>query len=349
MNIKDFGTLSDGRKARLFILKNDCIEVSVSDYGASLISLFVPDKNNHPVDIVLGFDSVLEYETDAGTYIGCNVGRNANRIGSGKFVLNGITYNLDKNDGEKNNLHSGLHPYSKRLWTVEESSDNSITFSLESPHMDQGFPGNLKLYINYTLTDKNQLKITYEGTPDADTVINVTNHSYFNLNGQGNGDILNLNLTVFADNFTPTDQYSIPTGEIKSVNGTPMDFRNSKPIGQDIAKDYMPLKMAGGYDHNWCINNYDSNLQKVIKVTSTITGITMEMETDYPGVQIYTANYISNVKGKSNSVYQEKSAVCFEPQFFPDAVNHENFPQPICKAGEKYHKEIVYTFDSSTN
>lgn len=345
MIIKDFGNLSDGRKARLFILKNQIIEAAVSDYGATLVSLTVPDKNHNPVDIVLGFDNVSGYENDDGTYIGCNVGRNANRIGNGSIVLNGIAYALDKNDG-KNNLHSGFHPYSKRLWNVEDYSENSVTFSLESPDMDQGFPGNLKLFIHYSLTADNQLQITYSGTPDADTIINVTNHSYFNLNGQGNGDILNLDLTVYADCFTPADQYSIPTGEIRSVDGTPMDFRISKPIGKDIEKDFLPLKLAKGYDHNWCINNYDGTLQKAIEVVSKTTGITMEIDTDYPGVQIYTANFVNNVKGKDNCVYQEKTAVCFEPQFFPDAIHHNNFVSPICKAGNEFHKEIVYTFNS---
>lgn len=344
MIIKNFGNLSNGETASLYILNNKDMEISVTDFGTSLVSLKVPDRHGQLTDIVLGYDDVTGYEKDATNYIGCNVGRNANRIAHGCFEYNNKTYILEKNAGN-DNLHSGYNPYSKRLWTVEYAEENKIIFSLLSPHLDQGFPGNIKIFITYELLPECQLKITYSGTPDADTILNITNHSYFNLNGHGNGNCFNHTLSVNADYFTPSNAHSITTGEIESVVDTPMDFRTGKDIGRDIDKPYLQLIQAQGYDHNWCIRDYDGSLKNAVNVSAKSTGISMSVSTDYPGIQIYTSNYLNNVHGKNGVLYHKRCAVCFEPQFFPNAIQHKNFVSPICKAGQSFHKEIIYKFD----
>ena len=342
MKHRTFGYTKDGKQTELYTLKTGRFALSVSDYGSSLVNLAVLGPDMVSVDVVLGYDDVTGYEEDAGSYLGCNVGRNANRIGQACFSLNGVTYQLDKNDGE-NNLHSGYEPYSKRIWKVEKLNDAFITFSLESPHMDQGFPGNVKLYVTYEILNEESFRIVYEAETDADTVINLTNHSYFNLNGEGAGGIEDHHLTMYADCFTPTGAGSIPTGEIRAVEGTPMDFRRGKRVGRDIGADYEQLTLAGGYDHNW-VTRTDGMVHDIVKVRGDITGITMEIATDYPGVQMYTGNYLDGLKGKKGHVYTKRTGICFEPQFYPDAVNRPEFISPVCKVGEKYRKEIIYKF-----
>ncbi|MCD8020808.1 MAG: galactose mutarotase [Clostridiales bacterium] len=341
MNILDFGTTTDGQNAQLYVLKNDTMECRVTDFGTILVNLFVPDKNGTPIDIVLGYNNVIKYEKDTQS-LGCNVGRIANRIRGASFTLNDTVYTLDKNEGE-NNLHSGFHPYSKRIWAVENYNDTSITFSLESPDMDQGFPGAIKMHVTYKLSD-NRLLITYEGTPDKDTIINMTNHSYFNLNGQGNGDILEHTVLLHASRFTPSDPALIPTGDILPVADTPMDFTRTKAIGRDIHEKYDQLLQGLGYDHNYCIDDYDGTTRTAVWVDSDQAGIHMEIATNYPGVQMYTANYLKDIPGKDGKIYQPYEAVCFEPQFYPDAINQPAFVSPICKAGDKFSREIQYTF-----
>lgn len=342
IEIKDFGTLPDGLNAKLYILKSDNIELAVTDYGTTLVSLKVPDRKGNMTDIVLGYDNVEGYANDTDYYFGCNVGRNANRIGNAQFTINGKEYKLDKNDGE-NNLHSGFSPYSKRLWKLYSQNDISVTFSLSSPDMDQGFPGALEMYVTYTLVSSDSFKIIYHATPDKDTIINMTNHSYFNLNGQGSGSILNHKLNIYADEYTPADVTMIPTGEISSVENTPMDFRSGKPIGSEIDINFNPLVFANGYDHNWCLNR-NEGLHKAITVQGDVSGIKMDLETDYPGIQVYTSNFVNNALGKNGNLYNKRESVCFEPQYYPDAINHANFPSPICKANDTYRKEILYHF-----
>ncbi len=344
MKISDFGVTKEGKKARLYRIKNDSIECNVTDYGASLVSLIVLDRHGKFTDIVLGFDSVEGYEQDT-TSIGCNVGRHANRIAAAEFTLEGVTYHLDKNDGE-NNLHSGYSRYSDRFWNVEEYTENKLTFSLVSPHLDQGFPGELQLFVTYELQD-NELKITYHGTPDKDTIINLTNHSYFNLNGHNTGRAMEQFVQIYAEKFTPSDAQAIPYGTYEAVKGTPMDFTEFKKLSQDIESSYIQLEQGMGYDHNYCIDHYDGKVQPAVKAMSEDTGICMEIFTDYPGVQLYTANYLDGIHGKDGARYDRRDAVCFEPQFFPDAIHKETFPSPIQKAGEEYHKKIVYKFTAS--
>ncbi len=341
MEILDFGTTSEGYSTRLYILKNESLECRVSDYGSILVNLFVPDQNGVLTDIVLGFDDVSGYEQDTESF-GANVGRCANRIGGASFELNGNTYTLDDNDNG-NCLHSGLRRYSKRIWTVEDFNDTSITFSLFSPHLDQGFPGNLRMYVTYELMDKS-LQITYRGTPDQDTIINMTNHSYFNLNGEGNGDILEHVVTIDAKHFTPNNGKFVPNGVFEEVAVTPMDFTLAKPLGLDIDADFGPTLHGHGYDHNFCINHYDGRIQKAVTVLSKQNGIKMLLCTDYPGIQLYTANWLSNIKGKNGHIYNARDGVCFEPQFFPDSIHRPEFVSPVCRAGEEYHKTITYIF-----
>lgn len=343
MNSKSFGKLTTGENVTLYTLSNEYISISVSDFGSSLVNLWVKDKQGNPVDIVLGFDDVSGYECDNGTYIGCNVGRNANRILNASFSLNNKIYELDKNEGN-NNLHSGFNPYSKRMWKVNSVDENSISLSLFSPHMDQGFPGNMDLDVTYILNG-NELKISYDAKCDMDTVICITNHSYFNLNGQGSGTILNHQVKLNSDCFIPVDKESIPTGEILKVCDTPMDFTNIKRVGKEIETDYEPLQNTGGYDHNWCISDYDGSIKEAVVAEGDKTGIKMTLSTDYPGIQMYAGNFLKGEKGKEGAVYNRREGICFEPQFYPDSVNHENFISPVCKANQPFHKEIVYKFE----
>ena len=315
--------------------------MEVTDFGAVLYALIVPDKDGNPVDVTLGYDTPEAYGKQTSGF-GATIGRNGNRIGKAQFTLNGKVYELEQNNNG-NNLHSGKNYYQHRMWTVKETTENSITLSLHSPDGDQGFPGNFDVDVTYTLTDDNELKIDYNGMADADTVINMTNHSYFNLNGHASGTILDQELWVDADAFTPTDAQLIPTGEICPVEGTPIDFRVKKPVGRDISADYEALNIAGGYDHNWCLNN-KGNFQKVIEFSSALSGITMEVYTDLPGVQIYSGNFLVADAGKDGIVYKKNQAICFETQNYPDAINHDNFPSPIFKKGEAYKTTTIYKF-----
>ena len=337
-----FGQTQKGEEAHIYRFQNSHgVVMQVTDLGATLQTLLVPDSAGQLYDVVLGYDSVPGYEQGNGN-LGATVGRNANRIGKARFVLQGKTYSLAQNDGQ-NNLHSGLDYYFLRIWKVKECTDQSITFSLHSPDGDQGYPGALDMEVTYTLTEDNEVKISYFGVPDQDTVINMTNHSYFNLNGHASGDILQHTLWVDADSFTRADEESIPTGEIVPVEGTPMDFREKKTIGKEIDVDYEALIFGKGYDHNWCLNN-KGKLQKVAEVSGDITGITMEVITDLPGVQIYTGNFLEAEQGKEGAVYRKRQGVCFETQYYPDAINHPNFPSPVCKATETYQTTTVYRF-----
>lgn len=337
MRTREFGN------ATLYTFENkNGMIMEVSDFGATLVNLLVPDKEGNLCDVVLGYDSPEAYMGPSGTGFGATIGRNGNRIAKGSFVLNGKTYQLDTiNNG--NNLHSGLDFYHYRMWNVKEWAENSITFSLHSPDGDQGFPGTFDVDVTYTLTDDNAIKIDYLGETDADTVVNMTNHSYFNLDGHASGNVLEHELWVDADAFTAIDEELIPTGEILSVEGTPMDFRVKKSVGKDIDAAYEAIVFGGGYDHNWCLNNA-GKFAKVIELSSALSGINMEVYTDLPGVQIYSGNFLEAEPGKSGVVYQQRQGICFETQFYPDAINHENFPSPICRKGEEYRTTTVYKF-----
>ncbi len=345
MMIKKFGLNKKGESANLYIFENqNGMEMHVSDFGATLQALLVPDKNGIKRDVVLGYDDPSGYEGPAGTFFGSTVGRNANRIGKASFEYEGVRYQLDKNNGN-NNLHSGLDFWSFRIWDVKETTENSITFSLHSPDGDQGFPGTVDVEVKYTLTG-NSIVIDYFAKPDADTPINMTNHSYFNLSGHESGSVREHILWIDADGFTRTDKELIPTGEIIPVEGTPMDFRNRKRIGLEIDADYEALILARGYDHNWTLKNH-GEFKKVAELTSEESGICMEVFTDLPGVQIYTANYVENELGKNGIVYQQNQGVCFETQYYPDSVNHKNFKSCICRKDEEYRTRTEFKFNIS--
>lgn len=316
--------------------------MEVSDFGATLVCLLIPDKDGKLLDVVLGYDNPKQYEGTSRTFMGATVGRNANRIGNASFVLNGKEYKLDKNDGE-NNLHSGLDFQSFRIWEVKETTENSIVFALNSPDGDQGYPGEVNVEVKYTLTDDNSVEIEYLAVPEDETIINYTNHSYFNLNGHASGDVLDHEVWLDAEAFTRADAASIPTGEITPVEGTPMDFRTAKTIGRDINEEYEAIIFGAGYDHNWCLNN-NGKFAKVAELYSDVSGIRMEVYTDLPGVQMYTGNFINNELGKEGVVYQRCQGVCFETQYYPDAINHDNFQSPVFKKGEKYNTKTVYKF-----
>lgn len=322
-----FGTTASGEKAYLYLMKNrKGMELVVSDFGAVIQKILVPDRDGHPVDVVLGFDALADYDSDHNNTFGAFVGRNANRIGGAVFTLNGKTYQLAKNDGE-NNLHSGPDNLSNRVMyeteCFEEPEMATVEFSRMSPDMEQGFPGNLDMTVSYSLTEEGEVVIEYFADCDQDTICNLTNHSYFNLSGEQADTILDHVLMLKSDAFTPTDSGLIPTGEIRDVTGTPMDFRVAKPIGQDIEADYEPLVTAGGYDHNFVLPDAEQD-EPVLAgtVMSPVTGITMDIYTDLPGMQVYTGNFLNGeVAGKKGKKYPRRSGVCFETQFFPNACN----------------------------
>ena len=343
MEFKDFGKNRKGESATLYIFRNrNGIEMQVSDFGATLHAVLVPDKHCVTRDVVLGYDEPLGYEGPSRTFFGATIGRNANRIGGASYVYNGRVYHLDKNNGN-NNLHSGFDCWSFRIWNVKEITEDSITFSLDSPDGDQGFPGNVHVEVRYLLTADNQIVIQYYAQPDQDTPINMTNHSYFNLDGHEAGSVREQELWLDSCSYTRTTEELIPTGEIVPVEGTPMDFRSKKAIGRDIDEAYEALILGNGYDHNWVLNN-SGQYVKAAELSSLKSGITMEVYTDLPGIQIYSANFLNHESGKNGAIYEKNQGICFETQFFPDAVNHKNFQSYICKEGEIYRTTTAFKF-----
>lgn len=341
---ESFGSTSAGLETTLYTLENqNGMRISVADYGATLVNVLVPDQEGRLTDVVLGYDDVSGYEA-GDKFFGAIVGRVANRIGGASFKLNGKTYKLAAND-HGNNLHSGMDFYSKRMWTVLEYGKDHIVLSLDSPDGDQGYPGKVTIRVSYTLTDDNEIKIHYHAIPEEDTLINMTNHSYFNLSGQDTGTVLNQEVWINADAYTEADAESIPTGEIVSVEGTPMDFRQKKTLGKDVDADYQALRFGGGYDHNWVLNG--SGSRKAAEMSSADTGITMEVYTDLPGMQMYCGNFLEGDRGKGGASYEKRSAVCFETQYFPDAVHKDHFAGPVVKAGQVYDTETVYKFSQN--
>lgn len=342
-----WGNMPDGSEVYLYTLENgNGVSASFTDLGAVWVTMKVPDKTGKKTDVVLGFDSAAEYLENP-PHFGAPIGRNANRIANARFTINGKEYILEANNGV-NNLHSGPDLYHSRLWEamVEESdSGTSIHFSLSSPDGDQGFPGNASITVTYTLTPDDSLMLTYHMICDQDTVANFTNHSYFNLDGHDGGYAMNQRVWIDADTYTRADQGSIPTGEFTPVKGTPMDFNVMKTIERDINEDYEALVFGNGYDHNWVLNHPEGEVSLCAAAESDKTGIRMEVYTDLPGMQFYTANFLTDgLKGKGNAVYDKRCCYCFETQYYPNAVNIPEFPSPVLKAGEEYHTVTVYKF-----
>lgn len=344
VRVETFGSTSKKEEAVLYTLTNENgMSASITNYGAALVKLNVPDKEGKLRDLVLGYDDVTGYEKGGGSF-GAPVGRNANRIGGAVITIQDKTYELEKNDNG-NNLHSGTNYYNKRIWNVGEKTDSKIEFVLHSPDGDQGYPGTLDMHVTYELTEDNELRLIYDAVPDQDTIINMTNHSYFNLDGHDSGNVLKELVTLDADYFTRADAQSIPTGELVDVTGTPMDFRIPRALGEAIDADYEAVRLGKGYDHNWVLKN-NGKFDKVAQAVSEKSGIVMEVWTDLPGMQMYTANFLDNEQGKNGAVYGIRDAVCFETQYFPDAVHHENFASPICKKGIPYHTVTSYKFET---
>ena len=335
-----FGKTKDGQEVHAYrVILEDGSFIRVLDYGAILQSVTVPDRNGKLTDVALGYDTIAPYETNP-CFFGATIGRCGNRIKGAAFSLEGKNYQMQANENG-NNLHSGPDGFEKRLWNAQAGED-SVSFSLHSPDGDEGFPGNADFTVTYTFTPEHEVRIHYQGMSDRTTVMNLTNHSYWNLNGEGGGTIFNHSLQIMADGFTPVDKESIPTGEVRPVAGTPFDFREMKPVGEDAAADEEQLAFTGGYDHNFALNG--SGWRTAAKVSADISGISMEVMTDLPGIQFYAGNFISGAPGKMGHEYQAHSGLALETQYFPDSVNKQTFAQPIVRAGEAYESTTSYLF-----
>ena len=341
---EQFGEMPDGRRISLYTITNkNGSSAAVTDLGAVWVRMIVPDAAGKYADVLLGYRDAKGY-LENGPHFGSIVGRIANRTGRSRFFLKGREYQLSANDG-RNNLHSGPDYYDRRLWEVKETGDDHVVFSLHSPDGDQGYPGNASIRVTYTLTDENEVKIHYEGTCDQDTIFNMTNHAYFNLAGHESGPALSQMVYIDSDAITAVDKVLIPTGEIRKVMGTPMDFSDFKPIGRDIEVDYDQLKLGGGYDHNWILNHESGVFSLAAAAIDEESGRKMEVYTDLPGVQFYTGNFLDGqVPGKGGVKYARRQGYCFETQYYPNAVNMPGFASPIVKKGEKYNTTTSYKF-----
>ena len=336
--------LSDSQLTLYTLVNENKMELTVCDLGAVLYKLLVPDRNGEMRDVVLGYQDLNSYRNnDPG--LGAVIGRNANRISHASFTQNGRTFHLDQNEGG-NNLHSGFDRYFERMWEAAAGgteAEPSVSFRLHSPDGDQGFPGRADIQVTYTLTKENEVKISYHAVSDQDTIFNMTNHSYFNLGGHGSGTVEDHLLWIDADAYTPADQACIPTGEICPVEGTAMDFRVPKRIGQEICSDEQELRRGGGYNQNFVLNEPGSGKPFALLACKE-SGISMEMYTDLPGVQVYTGNYLDGEIGKGGCRYEKWAGVCFETQYFPDTPNNPVFPASFVKAGEIYETATLYKF-----
>ena len=350
LETKPFGTTPAGDEVSLYTMKNaNGMEISVMDYGAILTSVKVPDAKGQVADVSLGFDS-LEGYLGAHPYMGASVGRYANRIAKGRFALNGKTYTLAINNGP-NALHGGLVGFDKKMWTastITADSGPAVSLTYLSKDGEEGYPGNLTATVTFALTNDNEIRISYKATTDADTVLNLTNHSYFNLAGAGKGTILDHIVTINADRFTPVDGGLIPTGELKSVDETPFDFRKPTAIGSRIDQTSDDqIKLGGGYDHNFVLNGEAGTIRFAARAKEPVSGRVMEVFTDQPGMQFYTGNFLDgSVTGKGGVKYEKRFGFCMETQHFPDSPNKPDFPTVVLKPGETYSTNTVFKFST---
>jgi len=348
---ESFGKTSDGQNVDIYTLTNRRgAEVKITNYGGIITSLKVPDRNGKRDDIVLGFDNLDAY-LKGSPYFGAIIGRYGNRIAKGRFTLNGHQYALAVNNGE-NHLHGGIKGFDKVVWTarpLKVPNGAALRLTYLSKDGEEGYPGNLSVRVIYTLTNANELKIEYWATTDKDTVVNLTSHSYFNLAGQGNGDILNHQLLINARRFTPTDAGSIPTGELKSVKGTPFDFTSAFRVGDRINDDDQQLKFGKGYDHNFVLNGRMGTLRQAAVVYEATSGRSMEIWTTEPGIQFYSGNFLDGtLTGKDGKVYHQRYGFCLETQHFPDSPNHPSFPTTLLRRGQQYHTITIHKFKTSS-
>lgn len=346
---ENFGKLPDGAEVELFTLTNkNGMEVKITNYGATVTSIKVPDKTGKFDDVVLGYDNLAGYLAK-NPHLGSVAGRYANRIAKGQFTLDGKTYTLAKNNGE-NHLHGGPKGFYQAVWTPSEGNAGdgpSLVLNYLSKDGEEGYPGNLNVTVTYTLTDNNELKINYAATTDKDTILNLTNHSYFNLAGAGNGDILNHQVRINADQITPVDKTMIPTGDVRQVAGTPFDFSKLTPIGAHINDQDEQLIIGKGYDHNFILKTSNSISTPAVEVYEPTSGRVMEVYTDQPGVQLYTGNFLDGtITGKGGKVYNQRYGLCLETQHYPDSPNKPNFPNVVLKPGQRFVTTTIFRFST---
>jgi len=347
MNIireESFKGVHNGKPTGLFTLRNKHgLIAQITNYGAIIVSIFVPDRNGNFADIVQGYDNIADYINGNSPYMGAICGRCANRIARGKFNLLGKQYSLAVNNGP-NHLHGGIRGFNKVVWHVVDASESGIKMEYFSVDGEEGYPGNLRISVTYTLTDANELRIDYFATTDRATVVNLAGHSYFNLAGEGSGRVYDQELMINGRFYTPTDETNIPTGEILSVKGTPMDFTSPKKIGLEIDNEDEQLKFGAGYDHNWVLDHRTGTLGIAAVAHDPFSGRVMEVHTTQPGVQLYTANWIDGEKGKGGKKYGRRWAFCLETQHFADAINKPHFPSTVLNPGEEYKHICMYKF-----
>lgn len=336
----NFGTTPDGREAQLFTITNARgLRAKVTNYGATLVSLETPDRDGKLTDVALGYDSLEGYVNDT-CYLGSTVGRFANRIRRAKFTLDGREYTLAGND-DGHHLHGGSVGYNKRLWDAKVSQPDAVEFTYTSPDGEENYPGELKVKVVYTLTDANELKIDYTATTDAPTIVNLTNHTYWNLRGPAAGDILDHELTLQSDEYTAVSPELVPSGKIAKTAGTPLDFASPHVVSERIAR------VEGGYDHNFIVRGKAGTLRPMAKVVEKTTGRVMDISATNPAIQFYTGNFLDGtVKGKGGVVYQKHFGLCLETQHYPDTPNHDNFPSVVLRPGETYRQTTVHAFST---
>ena len=346
---KPFGVTKDGIDINQYILKNsNGMQISVINYGGIITSWKAKDRDGSYEDIVLGFDNLSDYESSS-PYFGALIGRYGNRIKEGKFSLDGVDYTLEVNNGE-NHLHGGVKGFDKVIWEVEkEVKEASASLILRhiSADMEEGYPGNLDVKVIYTLTNDDELKVRYEAETDKKTIVNLTQHSYFNLSANLSRDILAHQITIDADSFLPVDKTLIPSGELRDVEGTPFDFRKPKRVGDDINEDYTQLTLGNGYDHCWVLNNQNEGVRFVASAYDTLSGRSLEIFSDQPGIQFYSGNFLDGtLKSKDGGNYEFRSGFCLETQHYPNSPNQESFPSVILNPGEKYNTETIFRFST---
>ncbi len=345
----EFGKLSDGRIVDIYTLRNKKgAEVKIINYGATIVSLKMPDRNGKYADVVLGYDDLNSY-VKGSSYFGAVVGRYANRIAKGRITLDGKTYQLSVNEGE-NELHGGKVGFDKLLWKAEPLKTKegpALKLTLVSPDGDMGYPGTVTLHVTYTLTNNYELKVHYEGTTTKTTILNVSQHSYFNLTGDPHNTILNTELKINADSFTPINKELIPTGKIESVKGTPLDFTKMTAIGARIDDNFEQLKLAGGYDFNWILNNYNGKVREVADVYDPSSGRYMQVFTNQPGLQFYSGNFLNGTQiGKNGIAYKRRTGLALEAQHFPDSPHEPKWPSVVLKPGQIYSQTTIYKFST---
>jgi aldose 1-epimerase len=348
LNKSDFVSEVAGKPTALYVLQNaGGMEVCITNYGGRVVSVMAPDRDGRPTDVVLGYDRIADYVASDGNY-GALIGRYGNRIAQGTFTLEGTAYQLPQNNNG-HCLHGGPQGYHTKVWDAVQPDDHTLELTYLSVDGEAGFPGNLEVKVTYTLTDDNALDILYEATTDKATVVNLTNHSYFNLSGVPGSQILDHLVTINADHYTPVDSLLIPTSEIAPVEGTPLDLRQPLPVGQKIGDAFEQLERGRGYDHNWVLNANGDTRQLAARVVSPVSGIVLEVYTNEPGIQFYTGNFMDGLDtGKAGTVYPHRGALCLETQHYPDSPNQPVFPSTVLQPGEKYVSECIYRFTAET-